>query len=166
MYIAEPKIVSPESEFDREVVAAAETILRARNLMFITIPKFGLDVAFFIGSKTGAKIKSLEFKCYAGLRPGGIGFGTPKGLGPQVDLLRNPAPGLALAESFIRWAFVDALLPAGNKRYALVDSIVAKAGAMGEVKTGKQNNFRISSFRPYLTGWNEFIVSLENYLTV
>jgi len=164
MHIVEPIIVTPESEFERVVVNAAESILHTNNFMFITIRKFGLDVAFFIGSKLGTKMKSLEFKCYVGQRPGGIGFGTQNGLGPQVDLLRNSTLELELVEPFVRWALVDALQPAGNKRYALLDSIVARAGAMGDIKAGKQNNFRVSAFQPYLTDWNEFLVSLEQYL--
>jgi hypothetical protein len=165
MQIKEPIIVSPESVFEREVVEAAEAILRARNMTFITIPQFGLDVAYFFKSEMGIKMKILEFKCYAGGRPGGVGFGTPKGQGPQVEILRNSESNIALLEPFIRWALVDALLPIGQKRYALFNSTIAKAGAMGDVKPGKQNNFRVSAFLPYFLKWDEFLVSLEQFLT-
>ncbi len=160
----EPTIVSPEAEFERVVVAVAEEILHANGIAFLTVPKFGVDIAFFIRRSNGTTIKLIEVKCFAGGRPGGVGFGTPQGRGPQVELLRQSASDLELVSSSIRWALVDALLPAGEKRYALFDSIVAKAGAMGEIKTGKQNNFRVAAFRSQMTVWHEFIDSLERFL--
>lgn len=160
----EPNIVSPESEFGRVVVAASENILRAGGISFITVPKFGLDVAFFAGSMTGITLKMLEFKCFVGGRPDGVGFGSSKGLGPQVDLLRSSASALDLVAPFVRWVLVDALLPSGTKRYALFDSNTAKAAAMGEVKAGKQNNFRVSALRPHMVEWSEFLLMLEQFL--
>jgi hypothetical protein len=163
--IPEPAMVAPEAEFERAVTAVAEDILRAGGLEFLTVPKFGVDVVFFIRGANGTSTKMLEFKCFAGGRPGGVGFGTPQGRGPQVDLLRQSASGLEIVAPVIRWVLVDALLPAGSKRYALFDSVTAKAGAMGEVKHGKQNNFRVAAFRPQMTEWPEFVTLLEGFLT-
>ena len=157
--------MAPEHEFERAVIAVAEEILRANGHPFVSVPKFGLDVAFFIGSSTGTTAKILEFKCFAGGRPGGVGFGTPQGRGPQVELLRHTAADLQLVAPVIRWVLVDALLPVGAKRYALFDSVTAKAGAMGEVKSGKQNNFRMSAFRQNMTEWYVFIGALKQFLT-
>ena len=160
----EPTSVSPEAEFERAVVAIAEEVLHASGLAFFAVPKFGLDVAFFIRRPNGTTMKMIEFKSFAGGRPGGVGFGTQRGRGPQVELLRQSALDLELVTPVIRWALVDALLPVGAKRYALFDSVTAKAGAMGEVKSGKQNNFRVAAFRPHMTEWREFLVSLERFL--
>jgi hypothetical protein len=163
--IPEPTTVAPEAEFERVVTTAAEEILRASGLGFLAVPKFGVDVAFFIRGLNGTSMKMLEFKCFAGGRPGGVGFGTPKGRGPQVELLRQPTLALETVAPVIRWALVDALLPVGSRRYALFDSVTAKAGAMGEVKHGKQNNFRVSAFRPHMTEWPEFVTLLQGFLT-
>jgi hypothetical protein len=164
MKLEEPAIVSPESTFGQEITADAEAILREKDISFITVPRFGLDMAFFVRHEKGTRVKLLEFKCYAAGRPGAVGFGTPKGLGPQVDILRNTISDLSLFEPLIRWAFVNALLETGQKRYALLDSGAAKRGAMADVRSGKQNNFRISTFAPYMTDWAAFLVALEQFL--
>lgn len=70
----EPATVAPEAEFERVVSAVAEEILRANGLAFLAVPKFGVDVAFFIRGMHGTTTKMLEFKCFAGGRPGGVGF--------------------------------------------------------------------------------------------
>ena len=163
--VPEPTTVAPEAEFERVVTAVAEEILRSSGLAFLAIPKFGVDVAFFIRGLNGTTTKMLEFKSFAGGRPGGVGFGTQQGRGPQVELLRQSTPGLEIVAPVIRWALVDALLPAGEKRYALFDSVTAKAGAMGEVKRGKQNNFRVAAFRPHMTEWPQFVTLLQRFLT-
>jgi len=162
--VPEPAAVSPESEFARAVIAVAAEILRVGGLSFVTVQKFGLDVAFFIRGANGTTAKMLEFKCFAGGRPGGVGFGTPRGSGPQVELLRHTAPDLELVTPVIRWALVDALLPLGAKRYVLFDSVAAKASAMHQVKAGKQNNFRVAAFRPCMTEWPVFVDALERFL--
>lgn len=161
----EPTTVTPEAEFERVVTAVAEKILRTSGLAFLAVPRFGVDVAFFICGLNGTTTKMLEFKCFAGGRAGGVGFGTPQGRGPQVELLRQSASDLETVAPIIRWALVDALVPAGAKRYALFDSVTAKASAMGEVKHGKQNNFRVAALRPHMTEWSEFVNSLQRFLT-
>lgn len=161
----EPAVVAPEAEFERVVIEVAEGILRASGTSFLVVPKFGVDVAFFIRGANGTTMKMLEFKCFAGARPGCVGFGTPQGGGPQVELLRQAEADLETVTPVLRWALVDALLPIGSKRYALFDSVTAKAGAMGEVKHGKQNNFRVAAFRPQMADWPVFVAAIQRFLT-
>jgi hypothetical protein len=139
--------------------------LHARNFPYIKIPKFGLDVGFYICGPSGKTARFLEFKCFCGGRPGGVGFGDGKRGGLQTTLLHHSVNELAIVEPLIRWVLVDALLPLGAKRYAIFDSITAKAAAMGgQIAVGKQNNFRLSALQPQMTVWNAFVDKLETFL--
>lgn len=164
MEFPEPRVVAPEAEFERTLCAVARSILSEHGVRFVAIPKFGLDIAFFIWSASGLTPKFIEFKCFAGGRAGGVGFGNGQGKGPQVELLKNSLPDLELLSSTIGWVLVDALLPPGEKRYAFFDCVSAKNGAMGEVKEGKQNNLRISSLRPSMTDWPTLVDKLKEFL--
>lgn len=162
----EPTEVRPEAEFERTLCVVAKQILRAKGIQFVAIPKFGLDIAFFIRGVGATEITSriIEFKSFVGGRPGGVGFGTPLGSGPQVELLLQPPSDLEMLAPIIRWALVDATLPHGARRYVLLDSRSAKKTAMGEVEKGKQNNFLVSALRQHMTEWSPFIADLEHFL--
>src|SRR5437763_5134280 len=151
----EPNPVRPESQFAAAVIDVAEALLNAHSFPYVKIPKVGLDVGFFICGLTGKTARFLEFKCFCGGRPDGVGFGDGGG-GLQTTLLRHSVNELAIVEPLIRWVLVDALLPLGAKRYAIFDSITARAAAMGQIAVGKQNNFRLSVLRPQMTVWNAF----------
>jgi hypothetical protein len=45
MTISEPQIVYPEAEFHKAIVGLIKAILTERNLKFVLLERFGLDVA-------------------------------------------------------------------------------------------------------------------------
>lgn len=106
----------------------------------------------------------IEFKAYAGQRPGGIGFGDQKGRGPQVDLLMLPDALLVSLASTVTWCFADLTIPKGQRRYSAISCAEAKHAAMGKIGHGKQNNFRIKDALARPLTWDELISALENFL--
>jgi hypothetical protein len=164
MGVGEPRIVSPEEEFQRVVVALVRSLLGDANRRFLVFGGFGVDIAIFIEDPAVTRARFLEVKVFAAGRPGGVGFGNQRGRGPQVDLPLSPDSLLALLDPFVRWVYADATQRPGSARYALFTCTKAKAAAMGGVARDKQNNLRISALRDSLVGWDQPCSQLQEFL--
>jgi hypothetical protein len=162
--IAEPTVVAPESVFEAAVLDAVKTLVARRGCKCLVVPRFGLDLALFLEGDGRTYARFLEAKVYAAGRPGGVGFGSPKGEGPQVELLLCPEPDLGLLDSDIRWILADATRREGSARYAMFDCRRAKAAAMGEVRKGKQNNLRLSALDNCFVTWPHLVEELDAFL--
>ncbi len=162
--MVEPVVVTPESTFEAAVLEAVRGFVRQKGYRCLVIPRFGLDVALFLENAGRASVRFLETKVYAAGRQGGVGFGTPKGEGPQVELLLCPDRDLELLDNAVRWVLADATRPAGAARYALFDCRRAKAAAMGEVRKGKQNNLRLSALQDCFVTWSDMLEQLSQFL--
>jgi hypothetical protein len=163
--IAEPEVVAPERVFEMTIVEVVRDLVREARCGCLVVPKFGLDVALFLRtSGGGAYSRFLEVKVYAAGRPGGLGFGTPKGTGPQVELLLNTEQDLRLVDDAVRWVLADATRAKGSARYALFDSRRAKSAAMNGVSKGKQNNLRMSALAVGYITWPSLVKELRQFL--
>jgi len=162
--ISEPIVITPESAFEAAVLDAVRDLVRDAGWSYLVVPRFGLDLALFLAREGRAYTRFLEVKVYAARRPGGIGFGTQKGEGPQVELLLCPDQDLALLDTAVRWILADATRPAGSARYALFDCRRAKAAAMGGVRKGKQNNLRMSALQDCFQAWPELLGQLQRFM--
>jgi hypothetical protein len=160
----EPEVVAPESVFQSAVIEEVKEILNKANQRFFLIEGFGLDIALFISRRTETAIKFLEVKVFNAGRPGGVGLGTPKGQGPQVELLLKSSLELATLDSLVQWIYADATKPKGSARYALFSSVAAQAAVMRSVEKGKQNNLRISSLKESLVSWPQLFALLSEFL--
>lgn len=96
----EPWIVYPEDEFEKSLHSLISDTLRNDPRGFV-VPKFGLDFAVFTPDPAGYRVIFVEVKSYGGQRQGGIGFGSAKGEGPQVDLLLFNADRLQILDRFV-----------------------------------------------------------------
>ena len=162
--ISEPVIVAPESVFEATLVETVHDVVREAGCSCPVVPRFGLDLALFLANGGRTYARFLEAKVYAAGRPGGVGFGTPKGEGPQVELLLCPDQDLGLLDTAVRWVLADATRPPGSARYALFDCRRAKAAAMGEVRKGKQNNLRMSTLQDCFMTWPALVDQLRRFL--
>ncbi len=162
--IAEPKVVVPEKVFESIVLEAVCSMAKDADWRCLVMPRFGLDLAFFLEKNGRTCSRFLEAKVYAGARPGGVGFGSPKGEGPQVELLLYPNEDLQIVNDSVRWVLADATRPLGSARYSLFDSQQAKAASMNGVQKGKQNNLRISSLEADFMAWPEFLEKLRQFV--
>ncbi len=161
---AEPIIAYPEKEFEMALRIVISNLLQSRALKS-AVPRFGLDIAFDIidPHQNSPTHLEIEVKAYKGQRQGGVEFGNKKG-GSQVDLLLTDANELIEYEKIIRWAFVDATMKVGTRRYALITCIEARDAVMGSVCRGKQNNFKMSSIKMHQISWPDFIQKLSDFL--
>jgi hypothetical protein len=162
--IPEPSEVTPESRFEAAIIEAVREITKEASCNCTVIPRFGLDVAFFLKTSNSPYARFLEVKCFTGARPGGVGFGDGRGDGLQVDLLLRSEAELHLMDCAVRWVLADATKPVGSPRYAVFNSHEAKAAAMNGVSKGKQNNLRIAAFRDRLVNWPVFYQALKSFL--
>jgi hypothetical protein len=162
--ILEPSVIAPEAVFEAAVIEVVRDLVRELGCDCVVVPRFGLDVALFLGNEGHTYSRFLEVKVYAAGRPGGVGFGTPAGQGPQVELLLCSEKDLALLDTSVRWILADATRQPGTKRYALFDCRRAKAAAMGEVRKAKQNNLKISAIQDCFVTWNELVSQLREFL--
>ena len=160
----EPESVTPESVFEAAIRGAAERMLRDAGVVYAVVPKFGLDLGIFLQDSSGPRARFVEAKVFAAARPGGVGFGNQQGRGPQVDLLLCSEPELLILDSSVRWVLADATLPVGTARYAVFTCRTAKQAAMGGVRKGKQNNFRVSAFASGLLTWSQALSELRAFL--
>lgn len=159
--------ISSESEFQSSVLSALRSRLETQgraDLQYAVLERFGLDTAILVSCRLSTVIRFVEFKAYAGQRPGGVGFGSPKGEGPQVDLLMLPDALLTALNPSVRWCFADLTLPAGTSRYSPITCAEAKQAAMGKIAKGKQNNFRIKDALAHPLTWDELLGNLERFL--
>lgn len=160
--------LSSEAQFQSAALSAIRAALGVSahsGLRCEIIAPFGLDAAILIQARAGVRIHLLEFKAYKGQRQGGVGFGSPKGEGPQVELLMLPDSLLSQLDRTIRWCFADLTVPPGAPRYAVITSAEAKHAAMGEIRHGKQNNFRIKVVLAKRLSWTALIEELVAWLT-
>lgn len=162
--ISEPTVIAPEFVFEAAVIEVVRDLVREQGCDCVVVPRFGLDVALFLGKNGHTYSRFLEAKVYAAGRPGGVGFGTQAGQGPQVELLLCSEKDLSLLDTSVRWILADATRQPGTKRYALFDSRRAKAAAMGEVRKGKQNNLKISGIQDCFVAWTALVEQLREFL--
>ncbi len=167
MEIEEPRTFNNETEFEDFIAGVLNTTLSGlvkQGLIsnYYIFRQLGFDIAVFLDVKGEPKVKFLELKLYKGQRAGGVGFGTQKGEGPQVEVLMNDEK-LKFFNKFLRWLIYDALA-SSNRRYIFIDNPTAKRCAMGEVRKGKQNNFNINRLRDYAITWNELLRKLQEFL--
>lgn len=160
----------PEETFREAVIEALRNFLEQKKaegtlIEYFILEDFGLDIAVFMKwSDNRSTVRFFELKAFVGSRQGGVGFGDSRGRGPQVDLLLHKDPQLDLANKFIRWLLVIGTKPKGKDRFVIFDNIQAKNAAMGGVKRGKQNNFRISSLEKNAMTWDKLLEKLEEFL--
>ena len=159
--------ISSEAGFQAAVLSALRLRLESRDspiVKYSMLEKFGLDVAILVQSQVNTTLRFIEFKAYAGQRSGGVGFGDQRGRGPQVDLLMSPDSVLASLDRSVRWCFADLTRPHGQRRYSVITCAEAKHAAMGTVRHGKQNNFRVKDALSRPLTWNQLLGALETFL--
>jgi len=161
---AEPTVVAPEAVFEAALIEAVRGMLAESGHASLCVPRFGLDLALFIESPGGVRVRLVEVKVYIAQRQGGVGFGNQRGEGPQVELLSCTGASAQLLRSTVRWVLADATLPPGTARYALFDCATAKAAAMGVVERGKQNNLRVRSLQPLYATWADLLSKVREFL--
>ncbi|MGH9554645.1 MAG: hypothetical protein ACRD2Y_02375 [Terriglobales bacterium] len=154
----------PEAAFERAIVSEIRALIEKSGTRPALIPHFGLDLAVFAPSDGGTTWWFFEFKAYMGQRRDGCGFGTPKGTGPQVELLLLPDHQLAAIDRWIRFALMDGLRSKGERRFAWFGPLEAKGAAMNGVRRGKQNNFRVSQLMRKPLTWDELSAEVEEFL--
>ncbi len=127
------------------------------------IKNFGLDIAIFIKKKDNSTIvKFLELKVYSGARNNGVGFGTPRGKGIQVEILKDNIL-INLTNNFVRWILYNKR-GSDEKKYVIFDNFKAKDSTMEFIKEGKQNNFKIKDLMEISLTEREFFRELEKFL--
>lgn len=167
MITPEPDIIkyqNPEESFQKAIVAEVRQILTQEGITFILIEKFGLDIGAFIHKGDRDYARFIEIKTFVGSRMGGVGFGNQRGEGVQVDLLSHSPSELTIIDLSVLWLLGFGDHPKGNPRYSLFSSIQARQAAMGIVKVGKQNNFRISDFKKRLITWVQVSIAIRQFL--
>lgn len=169
----EPKLsdsnLKPEIAFQyalkAEIIAILDKKKAEGNLIEYSIFEgFGLDLAVFLKWLNCYASKFFELKAFVGQRPGGVGFGNGKGEGAQVYILSKNLDKLSFLNQFICWILIDGTKEIGKRRYALFDNITAKSAAMGTVRKGKQNNFRINELMRKPLNWTELSEELQIFL--
>lgn len=171
-HTTEPSLTAgldPESILKKAVAAEITSILEDRTraghlLQFFLLSRFGLDIGVFTRNVHSASVRFVELKAFAGARPGGVGFGNPRGEGVQIDLLMQDQRALLLADEFIRWVIWDATQTQGMKRFAVCTNSVVKAAAMGGVRVGKQNNLRVHDVMKKAVTWAQLSTELDRFL--
>jgi len=172
-YTQEPEIVQgkkPESALQLAIKKEIKSILdhkkSANSLIeYFILEKFGLDIVVFLRWNDDIfTIRYFELKAFMGSRPGGVGFGTRSGGGPQVEMLLLEDQNFKLTQRFIRWILIDGTKPKGTTRYALFDNRQAKQSAMGSVRKGKQNNLRVNDLMKNALNWNMLSKAIEHFL--
>jgi hypothetical protein len=161
--LPEPTEVYPERSFESAIVDVVRNLLTATSQSVI-VPRFGLDIAIFMAAAGGSRTALIEVKSFNGQRQGGIGFGNNRGEGPQVNLLLCGLEQMQILDKHVRWAFVDARQPHGSARFALITASQACKAVMGEVRSGKQNNFSVARLSPYWATWSTFCKDLSIFL--
>lgn len=165
MPVAEPVDVSSEAGFQQAVVSVIKDLLQSASRQYVLFEGFGLDIAVFLDAVPETRVRLFEVKAFRGQRPGGVGFGSGSGTGPQVDMLMCQPEQLALLGPVVRWVYADALQAAGMPRYGLFDCAEVKAAAMGNnICRGKQNNLRVSALSQSLTLWPDFCEAIRMFL--
>jgi hypothetical protein len=160
----EPHEVYPEERFEASLLELTRVCLADAGVRYAVVPKFGLDIAVFLQVGSARLAKFIEAKSYGAQRMGGVGFGSGKGVGPQVDLLLCAEDELAAFDPYVRWAIVDATRRPTEPRYGLFSCSRAKGAAMGCVARGKQNNLRLSSLASDLVEWSRFCDAFRKFL--
>jgi hypothetical protein len=165
----EPEIIkheNPEQTLQHSLILEIRSLFNQSKADYFLIEGFGLDIAIFTKRNEVSYSRFLELKAFVGNRPGGVGIGTSKGRGAQIDLLLLPASELQLADAFMRWVLVDGTLPKGSPRYAYFTCTQASKAVMGKVARGKQNNLRVSYFQKHLITWDQLSDELLHFLLV
>lgn len=135
----------------------------ANQNVYHLVESFGLDSCILVPRDGRLTPPFLEFKAFGG-RNGGVGFGTSRGCGPQVDLLMLPDEALMALDETVRWCFVDSAQPSGTHRYAILSCIEARQTAMGGVRRGKQNNFRLTGVLTNPLSWDMLLDHIDSFL--
>lgn len=161
---AEPDLSAGEASLRKAVLTEIQAILETTGRPCLLLTDFGLDICVWMESGGQVTTRFIELKAFTGGRQGGVGFGNGSGKGSQVDMLIMGESDLALLESSTRWIVADATLPAGSERFAIVSATVAKRAAMNGVARGKQNNLRMTAFRPHVLKWHSFLECLRDFL--
>ena len=164
--ISEPDILvkqNPELLFQKTIISFLQEELSHRNITFLIIEYFGLDLAVFFPQQSGLRTKFIELKAYCGSRRGGVGVGNKQG-GTQIEILDNSSEELKTFNGSIIWALVDGTLEKGIERYCLLESQIIKNNMMGGVRKGKQNNLRIAALNNIYVNWETFCKQLVDFL--
>jgi hypothetical protein len=163
MKYPEPNLVAPESIFETEIFEISKKLILQAGRQFVSIRRFGLDLAFFLKTAHGTCPRFLETKIFSE-SAGRIGFGNSKGQGIQVDILSLKDDDLELLNMNVRWILADTTLATGTERYAFFDCYKARESTMGRVENGKQNNFNISRIQDSFMNWSNLLNHLELFL--
>ena len=150
--LPEPDRVFLEAVFEDSIAGVVAHTLKEVDVRIVR--HFGLDMAIFKLVRGTPLSLFIEVKSCKAQRLSCVGFGNGRGKGPQVDLLLGD--DLSVLDQSVRWAFVDATLPTGTNRYALLNCTNARAAVMGTVTRGKQNNFSIACLSPHLVAWDDY----------
>lgn len=153
-----------EADFEEAILSACLRQAADRGVTLALIKRFGLDLAF-AGDFGSTSIRWLEIKAFSDQRMGGVGFGNQRG-GCQVDFLRLPPYLLKRLDSSVRWCFADLTKSPGTARFSLLTSEQAQRAAMGEIRLGKQNNFRVSTVFAAPTDWRTFLNAIFGFLSI
>lgn len=160
----EPDLNGREAALQSAIVSFIHQDLNRAGIEHFVVEAFGLDVAVFSQGSLRTDVRFIELKVFAGGRPGGVGFGTQQGRGAQVDLLLRSDSELAKLSNLIRWVIADGTFREGDRRFAMITSVEAKAAAMAGVARGKQNNFRMSDLRKSPVDWSDLCARIHAFL--
>ena len=149
---------SLEADLENEVATFCRDLLAGTNS--VVVRQFGVDIAIFAPRQT----RFIEVKAFTTF--GCCGFGDRSG-GTQLDLLwhkrrksARTADELSVFDGQIRWLLCKKDMPPGTHRVSFFNCSQASAAAMGELRSGKQNNFRLSRL-----GWIDD-AAMETELTL
>lgn len=167
MEIEEPTIEqlnNPEKSLHEAIFIYLSNLGKVKEIDFVILKEFGLDIAVFYRKDGILLSRFIEIKTFVGSRQGGVGFGNNRGYGTQVDLLLHSKEQLTLFDDSILWILGFGLLPFGTARYKTFSSIDAKNAAMGGVRHGKQNNFKVSDLGSDLLTWEELLTRVGSFV--
>jgi hypothetical protein len=166
----------PEPEFATEkgledaIASVATEVLEARRFRVVVLRGFGLDVAVFSSKEGISRVAFFEIKAYAA-HHGRCGIGDGEGGGNQIKLMYDEALQaprvqnvLDIFETSIRWILGDCSKPIGSPRFVFFTCNQAQAAVMNGVRTGKQNNLRLSAFNGCWLAWPELTERIGHFL--
>jgi len=167
MTIKEPQIIKgkyPEKSLHDALVKSIRDKSEQLDKEIIIFEEFGLDISIFFKENQHLEFRFIEVKTFVGSRPGGVGVGSSKGNGSQIDLLELLPNELEIFEKNILWVMGFGTLPEGSPRYKCLSSNDVQVTAMGGIRRGKQNNLRVSEWQNGLIEWGSLLDEVFEFL--
>ena len=159
-----------EKELEDAIAAVAQSSIEATGDHAIVLRGFGLDLAVFTKRNGTQTVHLFEVKAFSE-HHGRCGFGHQRGDGNQIRLLYDADRGeprstseLETFDQAIRWVLGNRSQAAGSARFLIFTCRQAQAAAVGGVRPGKQNNFRLSTFDGLWITWQVLVKQVDEFL--